>query len=189
MADGKREFPRKRTLLSATAFFNDGQFSLPCKVRDISESGLRLNISDAIVLPDRFAVHIPSQDIIHDVCLKWRRASDAGVALSGQQADNPWDRVPRPGSDRTSALEAEILRLNHIVARISKERDDLRRLLRQSAKHATAEHGAATASLRSHVGSDGRDVQDYDVYDDMNDEWTTSSGALSTAAMNNFENY
>ncbi len=147
---------------------------------------MRLNISDAIVLPDRFAVHIPSQDIIHNVCLKWRRAGDAGLALSSQQANNARTRAPRSGSDRISGLEAEILRLNNLVARISKERDDLRRLLRKSAKQPPAEGAAATASLRSHAASNGMAANNYDVYDDINDQWTTSSGAVSAVAADGF---
>jgi PilZ domain len=50
----RRQAPRRRVLKGAIVAFNDRRSTLPCTVRDISDTGARLRIDGFINAPDTF---------------------------------------------------------------------------------------------------------------------------------------
>ena len=57
MSDGpeeKRRGPRRRVLKGAIVAYNDRRSTMPCFVRDISDTGARLRIDGSINAPDKF---------------------------------------------------------------------------------------------------------------------------------------
>jgi PilZ domain len=94
-----RRSPRKRVLKGAIAVFNGRQSTYDCTVRDISESGCRLAVRDAMTIPETFELVI-EVDGTNVPCLVVRRkASELGVMFTGP--------VVQASSKRTQIVHAE----------------------------------------------------------------------------------
>jgi hypothetical protein len=166
----KRQYPRKRTLLSATALFNDGLYSVPCTIRDVSRGGMRLHVSVTIVLPASFELHVPSQRTWHHARMRWRRAEDVGIALCGEGRIALQHGPMRGEAGQLAALEGEIARLNALVARLLEERDAPVGLLGQTGRLREARSGSAPVPDRT-AASDAAASTSFDVFDDERNEW------------------
>ena len=106
LADAEqRQAPRLRALIGARIVFNNGQATLDCLIRDVSETGAKLTVSALIPLPDRFEVIIPQKGVTRPVRVAWRRATEIGVRFEDD-----------PGSEQASAPESEAALKRHIRA-------------------------------------------------------------------------
>jgi hypothetical protein len=55
--DNRRE-PRRRVLKGGIVAFNDRRSTLPCTVRDVSDTGARLRVTGSVSAPDTFELII-----------------------------------------------------------------------------------------------------------------------------------
>ena len=76
-----RATPRRRTLVRATIHTSDFDQGRPCRVRDISEGGARLEVDGAADLPERFLLTIDAGNGPALVEVAWRGESVVGVAF------------------------------------------------------------------------------------------------------------
>jgi hypothetical protein len=82
----KRRGPRQRVLKGGIVAFNDRRSTLPCIVRDISETGARLRMETMSVLaPDTFLLII-ELDGIEAECQVVRRNTSAPSMMIGERA-------------------------------------------------------------------------------------------------------
>ncbi|MBV9078187.1 MAG: PilZ domain-containing protein [Methylobacteriaceae bacterium] len=109
----QRSAERTRTFLRGRIEYNGGQSSFDCLVRDLSEHGARVVVSEAVTLPETFRLHIPKNDRSETVHVKWRRGESVGVSFEpvAAQAGAPHDE----DKDRIRLLEAEIVRLRRVL--------------------------------------------------------------------------
>jgi hypothetical protein len=77
----KRSAPRRRVLLSAIVVNREFNSIFPCQVRDVSETGARLAIPDAFLVPAGFWLIAVSSCLAYDAKLVWRRYPHAGISL------------------------------------------------------------------------------------------------------------
>jgi hypothetical protein len=75
----ERRWPRLKTFLRGTIYFNNRRSSVDCVVRDISDGGARLAVSDETMVPDTFEIHIPQKERAHIGDVKWRRGEEIGL--------------------------------------------------------------------------------------------------------------
>jgi len=118
----KRRAPRIRSLLQARVVYNNGLASLDCVIRNQSPGGMRLSISQAVLLPDEFDLHIPKKNEVHRVRLTWRRAEEIGVAIVREAGR----RAPSVGDLHLAGLaelDAEIERLERLLLALRARRD------------------------------------------------------------------
>jgi hypothetical protein len=114
-----RRSPRLRALLGATITFNNGSSTVDCLIRDISESGARLAVPEAVTLPAAFELFIPRKNKKRPVEMLWRRADVVGVSF----ADQPGAK--RPGTGEAALKrelresEAELARLRNRIAQLT----------------------------------------------------------------------
>src|SRR5829696_10231895 len=110
LADAEqRRAPRLRALIGARIVFNNGQATVDCLIRDVSETGAKLIISAPVPLPDRFELIIPQKGITRRVRVAWRRATEIGVRFE----DRGSEQASAPHSEaalkrRIRALEAQV---------------------------------------------------------------------------------
>lgn len=98
---------RKRTFLKGRIIFNGGNSTMDCLIRDMSESGARLELSETATLPDVFDLYIPSKDATQRVSLCWRRAGDVGINF----ADVPQQHSAAEADGATAVLKRRIAEL------------------------------------------------------------------------------
>ena len=109
-----RSSPRKRAFLKGTILFNNGASSLDCLIREISETGARLEATGAVTLPEVFTLSIPQKGASQTARIVWRRDELIGVIFE--------DAASAPLTDleeRVRQLEAEVLQLKVLLLQMA----------------------------------------------------------------------
>ena len=118
----KRSAPRTRSFLKGKAIFNNRQSTLDCLIRDISATGARLEVSNAVLLPDSFDLYVPQKEMTQRARITWRASGEIGVEFDHPQAlAQPMDLA-----SRVQRLETELALQSMIIAQIRAELDGLR---------------------------------------------------------------
>lgn len=123
--DDGRDAPRRRTLIAAKIRY--GAVGVDCIIRNISDTGAKVEVSESIVLPARFEIAIPQKNVIHQAELRWRRGSETGIAFvstpqpahaDGGGATGTTDLGEEKLRTRIRQLEQEIVRLRARVTEL-----------------------------------------------------------------------
>ena len=85
----RRLAKRSRVLHRASAVFNGRQSVLDCSVRNWSQSGALIRMSDWIALPPTFDIDLPGRGESMRVRQCWRRGDDVGVAFMSAEESRP----------------------------------------------------------------------------------------------------
>ncbi|HEV7259773.1 MAG TPA: PilZ domain-containing protein [Bosea sp. (in: a-proteobacteria)] len=88
MTASRRQAPRSRIFQGASVVFNGRQSVLACTIRNWSDAGAMVRMSDWIALPETFELDIASQQSSIRVRQCWRRGDDVGVVFL-TEADQP----------------------------------------------------------------------------------------------------
>ncbi|CAO4174248.1 PilZ domain-containing protein [Methylorubrum populi] len=115
----RRQELRKRSFLKGRIHFNKGASSMDCLVRDFSDAGARLELSETRTLPESFDLYIPQKETTLRATLRWLREGDVGVAFDTQKPASS-----EPAADpslavllrRIAELEAENAALRSVIA-------------------------------------------------------------------------
>jgi len=75
----RRTTVRQRALKAATAVVHDGDSVFDCIIRNMSETGVKLELESPHVLPTTFELQDKSRYINRLVQVMWRDRSSAGV--------------------------------------------------------------------------------------------------------------
>ncbi|MFY9291757.1 MAG: PilZ domain-containing protein [Methylorubrum rhodinum] len=126
MSSEQRQDIRKRTFLKGRILFNKGASSMDCLIRDLSETGARLELSETSTLPEVFDLYIPQKDETFRCTLRWRRDGGVGIAFADHHA-KPAAAEPAPLPDasigvllrRIAELEAENAALRSVLTTLS----------------------------------------------------------------------
>jgi hypothetical protein len=122
-----RKADRVRSLLSAHVIFNKGASTFDCVVKNISTIGARLEIGDAIALPNEFDLSIPHKQRTYSARIAWRGDGIVGVEFIGETA-----RAPTPDGEseadrcdrlmhENAKLKAQVTQLRMRVAQLTGE--------------------------------------------------------------------
>jgi hypothetical protein len=79
-APERRSSQRKRTLKGARIVFNAGHSTIECVVRNLSDTGAKLQISSVIGIPDSFELLL-SDNSRRQCRVAWRTLQEMGVAF------------------------------------------------------------------------------------------------------------
>jgi hypothetical protein len=76
----KRVSPRTRALKSGRITFNHGSSSIDCTIRNLSASGAKLLVENALGLPDEFLL-MCADDRNYKCTVRWRKLNEMGVSF------------------------------------------------------------------------------------------------------------
>ena len=94
---------------------------MACLVRDLSEAGARIVLSQTVAIPDLIELHIPQREETLSARVQWRRADEIGLAFSKAATTSPSeDQLIK----RIAELEAEIAALQRTIKRLKRENAD-----------------------------------------------------------------
>jgi hypothetical protein len=120
--DGRRS-DRMRTFMAAKVSFSNGQSTLDCTIRNISDGGAKLQISGGVTLPGEFDLIIPQRHVNRRVRLCWRNDDfcgvaflDAGEPISGA---SDVDGVEARLRQQIRDLETTIVQMQHRIDELS----------------------------------------------------------------------
>lgn len=117
MTTERREIARQRTLLGGRIVFNRRRATLDCVVRNFSEAGALVLLSDAIAVPAAFDLEIDHKQRSYGARVRWRNGERIGLAFEGQTAGEleiaPLDitRQLKLSEQRNARLKARITQL------------------------------------------------------------------------------
>jgi PilZ domain len=80
----RRAGQRHRALKGGTLYFNKGYSSLECVVRDLSETGARIQMGETFGVPSRFTMSISGEDARVEASLRWRTSRNIGLSFLPQ---------------------------------------------------------------------------------------------------------
>jgi hypothetical protein len=86
--ENHRTSQRRRALKEGKVILSD-RIVIDCRIRDISESGARLEFGAFFELPREFRLFIPSSNMLVPAELAWQRGQAAGVHFTGPGQDAP----------------------------------------------------------------------------------------------------
>ncbi len=112
MTPERRTVQRQRTLLNGRVSFNRGNSTLDCVVRNLSDAGALLAMSDSVALPQAFDLDIPHRQRRYPARIRWRAADRVGVAFDAPK-EEAGDPVPLDTARRIKRYEQDnaLLRL------------------------------------------------------------------------------
>jgi PilZ domain len=113
----RRQTNRQKSFLRGCIYFNKRRSVLDCLVRDISATGARLIMSEAVTVPDVVELHIPQKEETLRAHVQWRTSGEVGVAFGAQTVGKPVDDL----ATRVERLEAELVALKKLVKRLKAE--------------------------------------------------------------------
>jgi hypothetical protein len=126
--DERRSSVRQRTVLRGCVYYDKRSHAIDCVVRNMSDGGAKLELSENVVLPELIELYIQKKEITFPACVRWRRVNEVGVAfLDGRNLrvpDHDTGHLEAPAErghdgveieDRLQKLEAEMLSLKVII--------------------------------------------------------------------------
>jgi hypothetical protein len=112
----RRKQLRSRTLLGGVISFNKRRSTLDCSVRNLSDTGARIEFNNTALLPDTFDLTIIRKDSTFRASTIWRTQTAAGVQFTEAQSSGV---VPLDWARKVKALEAQNEALRRRVAQLS----------------------------------------------------------------------
>ena len=130
----KRGAHRSRTFLKAEIDLSGGLSALSCIIKDLSDTGARLVLSEGVALPETFRLHLPKPDRWVQASVRWRRAELVGVHFEGEPAITTAPGETTLGdAERIRALEAEVSRLRRMLEELRADPSKLHQILDKAA--------------------------------------------------------
>ncbi len=115
MEDQRRDI-RVKALLGAVVGLVEGNEKIPCQVRNISETGARLLLSNGHALPSEFILTIANRGLIYRARAVWRSMTEVGIefieALHSSQRTAPYQSSQLVRGNSRETVEADVVEEN-----------------------------------------------------------------------------
>jgi hypothetical protein len=117
--NGRRASRRQKSFLRGVVYFDKRRSETACLVRDLSEDGARIVLSQTITIPDVIELQIPQRQQTLSARVQWRRADEVGLSFSKPDTAT----TPRENQliKRIAELEAEITTLQRTIKRLKRD--------------------------------------------------------------------
>lgn len=113
----RRSSARQKSFLQGRIYFNNRRSSIDCLIRDYSDTGARLKLSETAAVPEAIELYIPNKEEIHRARVEWRSGNEMGVSF-GEEVRSPSvapDAAQGDVTVRVQTLEAEVASLKRLV--------------------------------------------------------------------------
>jgi len=118
----RRGSRRQKSFLRGVVYFDKGRGVMSCLVRDFSDQGARIILSETIILPDSVKLHIPQRDETHDAHVQWRRGDEIGLAFADAKPASAASPQEQKLIERVAELEGEIAALQRTIKKLRREK-------------------------------------------------------------------
>jgi hypothetical protein len=95
--------PRVKTFLRGLIYYDNRSTAADCLVRDISETGAKLELSENVIIPYLISLYIPKKNETLRATVQWRHSDMLGIAFTGAA----FKGVDRGDDDATKVAEQE----------------------------------------------------------------------------------
>lgn len=77
--DENRRAPRQRVLKAGKILYGGGSIAIDCTIRNLSETGARLQVPTSVAIPDRFEFVETASGKRRSVTVAWRKGELMGI--------------------------------------------------------------------------------------------------------------
>lgn len=116
-----RRAERVRSFLRARIVFNNQNSTIDCTVKNISQTGAKIEIANSLSVPAEFDLDVPQRGKVYRAKIVWRDADSMGVTFAADEQKAAWE-VPDAQLKR---LERENHRLRTHIAELIKRLEDI----------------------------------------------------------------
>ena len=81
-----RKSLRKRVILGAKVVYNEGAYTLDCRIRDLSDGGARIILGPGLVIPTHVVLIDTRNAIAYECEVIWLKAPEFGVKFLSTQS-------------------------------------------------------------------------------------------------------
>jgi hypothetical protein len=113
-----RRAERVKSFLRAQIIFNQRMSTIDCMVKNISQTGARLALNEALSIPNEFDLFIPQKGRTYRARMVWRDAGAIGVEFVVAEAQTAETRELAGDGDLDARLHALQLQNAELKARI-----------------------------------------------------------------------
>jgi len=125
MQEDGRGAERVRSFLRAQIIYNNRASTTDCIVKNISATGAKIAIDEALSVPSEFDLHIPQKGRTYRARMAWRDATAIGVEfIDNEQAPAAEEAVPA-SELRLRSLELQNAELRSRVRELSRRLENL----------------------------------------------------------------
>jgi hypothetical protein len=110
----RRLYLRHKTFIKGRIYFNNRLSSMDCIVRDLTDKGSRLEVSESVALPDVFEIYLPNKDEYFHAKVEWRRGNLLGISWAAEEISKQHSEQRESEhsfADRLAKLEREVASL------------------------------------------------------------------------------
>jgi hypothetical protein len=120
----RRTSNRQRTVLRGCIYYDKRSAAADCLVRDVSDRGARLELSENVVIPDLIELYIPKKEQTYHARVLWRHGNEVGVAYIDDGSEHSAYSLEAPAEqghksveleDRVQKLEAEMVSFRRVI--------------------------------------------------------------------------
>lgn len=115
----RRAVVRHKTFMKGRIYFNNRLQSMDCIVRDVTDTGSRLEFSENVTLPDAFELYLPTRNEYFRARVEWRKGNQLGISWGSTKE--------RAGTDGDHPVNDRLAKLEHDVAVLQRRLDALQR--------------------------------------------------------------
>ena len=112
-----RGAPRRRVLKAAQIVYDGGRTVVECMIRDISDTGAKIDTEVALALPGAFAIVLPD-GVKRSASVVWQKANLLGIHFADAAA-------PRPQAAGAGGKAAMIARIAEIERQLAELRAEI----------------------------------------------------------------
>jgi PilZ domain len=112
----QRQSPRIRSFLRGEIIHSNGASKTECTIRDISDTGARIQAPPSVTVPEFFTLTIPQRGSTERAQIVWRHGLEIGVIFPAKAAN--FNKSDSGLANRVLALEAEVEMLRSQLADI-----------------------------------------------------------------------
>jgi hypothetical protein len=120
----RRGSRRQKSFLRGFVYFDRRRGVMSCLVRDLSDEGARIILSQGVTIPDVINLHIPQREQTRRARVQWRRGDEIGLAFGEDEKATPTTPKESELIERVAQLEDEILALKRTIKRLRREHSD-----------------------------------------------------------------
>jgi hypothetical protein len=115
----RRQLPRQKSFLRGCLYFNNGRASATCLIRNISNRGARILISQTLNIPDIVDLYVTQKAQTIRARVEWRRDDELGLCFAEDGNETTDSKEFKELAARLAHLEIEVASLRHTIKELS----------------------------------------------------------------------
>ncbi len=109
---------RVRTFLKGVVYYNNRGTSIECTIRDLSDTGAKVEFSSLVAVPDLIELYIPQKQRTYQARVMRRESNEIGISFEDQRSGEARREIDGELTERVANLESELVLVNRLLKQL-----------------------------------------------------------------------